>query len=103
MPLRSKTVTRGGWRTLEWFWNVSTTGFFLHPEGAKIRVLHGGGWFSWSNQNQTLNGTTVKRLGVGRSSLLVARMQMNVATTVTVVYDIEPGSVAVMPPGISLE
>lgn len=103
MALRTKTVTRGGWRTLEWYWNTSTTGFFLHPAGAKIRVKHGGGWFSWSNQNQTLNGSTVKRLTTGTSSLLVSRMQMSVTETATVVYNIEPGSVAVMPPGISLE
>ena len=100
MALRTKTVTGGGWRTLESFWNVSTTGFFLNPPGAKIRVKHGAGWFSWTNQNQTLNGETVKKLSVGRSSLLWARMQMNVATTSTVIYDIEPGSVANLPPEI---
>jgi hypothetical protein len=100
MALRTKTVTRGGWRTLEGFWNVSTTGFFLLPQGAKIRVLHGYGWFSWSNQNQTLNGSTVKKLSVGKSSIVYARMQMNVTETGAVTYDIEPGQVAQLPPEI---
>lgn len=101
MALRTKTVTGGGWRTLESFWNSSATGFFLHPEGARIRVRYGGGWFSWIRQNQTLNGTMVRKLSVGTGSLVVARMQMYVAATSTVTYDIEPGSVAVLPPGIS--
>jgi hypothetical protein len=99
MALRTKTVTRGGWRTRNVLERVDHR-FFLNPSGAKIRVLHGYGWFSWSNQNQTLNGTTVIKLSVGRSSLVGARMQMNVTETSTVTYDIEPGSVANLPPEI---
>ena len=45
-----------------------------------------------------MNGTTVKRLGVGKSSLVGARMQMNVTETASVTFDIEPGQVAQLPP-----
>jgi hypothetical protein len=101
MALRTKTIAGGGWRTLESFWNSSATGFFLRPEGAKIRVRYGGWWTSWNRQNQTLNGETIKKLSVGTGSLITARMQMYVAATSTVTYDIEPGSLSALPPGIS--
>src|SRR5688572_2743421 len=96
MALRTKTVKAGDWRTLESFWNVTTTAFFRHPSGARIRVRYGGGWpFSSNKQNQTLNGETIRTLSVGRGSLVYARMQMRVDVDRTVTYDVWPGSVAV--------
>ncbi len=95
MSLRTKTVKAGDWRTLESFWNVTTTAFFRHPAGARIRVRYGGGWFSSNKQNQTLNGEAIRSLSVGRGSLVYARMQIRVAADTDVTYDVWPGSVAV--------
>jgi hypothetical protein len=101
MPIRTKTVAAGGWRTLETFWNVTTTGFFQAPAGAEIKIRYSGWWFGADRQRQTLDGESVKRLGVGRWSVFTARIQMRVQQTANVTYDIEPGDVAVMPPGIN--
>lgn len=71
-------VKAGDYRTLVTLWNTNATGVFRCPAGAKIRVKYGGGWFSYTRQNQTLNCETDKRLSVGRWSVFVARMQIKV-------------------------
>ena len=101
MALRSRQVRAGDWRTLESFWNVTTTAFLRAPAGAAIRIRYCGWWFAVNRQQQTLDGSTYKRLNVSRWSLFVARIQMKVKTDAVVTYDVEPGSVANMPPGIS--
>jgi len=101
MALRSKQVRAGDWRTLESFWNVTTTAFFLRPAGAEIKIRYSGWWFGVDRQRQTLDGVSVKRLAVSRWSAFVARIQMKTKVDALVTYDVEPGSVANMPPGIS--
>jgi hypothetical protein len=102
MPVRTKTVAPGSWRTLETYWNVTTTGFFRAPGGAQIKIRYSGWWFGVDRQKQTLNGESIKRLDVSRWSLFTARIQMLVHETATVTYYVEPGSVANLPPGISI-
>ncbi|HEX8136495.1 MAG TPA: hypothetical protein VF544_02785 [Pyrinomonadaceae bacterium] len=100
MPLRTKTVKAGSWRTLETFWNVTTTAFFRLPAGAQIKIRYSGWWFGVDRQKQTLNGENVKRLVVSRWSVFTARIQMRVSKDATVTYYVEPGNVAVVPPEI---
>jgi hypothetical protein len=101
MPIRQKSVRAGDWRTLETFWNVTTTGFFQAPAGAQIKIRYGGGWpFGSDSQRQTLDGSSIKRLVVGKASLVVARMQIRTSSDTTVVYAVEPGNVANLPPEI---
>lgn len=100
MALRAKFVRAGEWRTLETFWNVTTTAFFKTPAGARIKVRYGGGWFGFDRQKQTLDGHVVKKLSISGWSLAVARIQMLTEHDVTVTYDVEPGNVAVLPPEI---
>lgn len=98
--LRTRRVTSGGWRTLEYFWNSSGTGFFRLPDGARIRVRYGGNswWNGWSRQEKTLNGDDIKRLTVNvLGSLVYARMQMRVSSTTDVTYDVYPGGILTTP------
>ena len=99
MPLISKTVRAGDWRTLESFWNVTTTVFFQEPAGAEIKIRYSGGWFGVDRQRQKLDGT-VRRLSVGPWSALVARVQIRTKQDASVTYDVEPGNVANLPPDL---
>src|SRR5215213_2832908 len=99
MTIRSKFVTAGDWRTLETFWNVTTTAFFQAPAGAEIKIRYSGWWFGVDRQRQTLDGNTIKRLAVSPWSVFTARIQIRVNQNTNVTYDVEPGNVAVMPPG----
>jgi len=101
MAVRTKVVRAGDWRTLETFWNVTTTGFFQAPAGAEIKIRYSGWWFGVDRQRQTLDGVTVKRLVVSRWSAFTARIQMRTKTDAEVTYVVEPGNVANLPPGIS--
>ena len=86
---KSKTVTAGGWRTLEWFWNTNAVAVFVRPTGAKIKVRYGDGWpFGKNSQEQTLDGEREKQLTVGRWSILAARMQIKVTSDANVQYEI---------------
>jgi len=102
MPIRTKAVTAGGWRTLETFWNATTTAFFEDPGGAEIKIRYSGWWFGVDRQRQTLDGERIKRLVVSRWSVFTARIQIRVQQSTNVTYDVEPGDVAVMPPGIDI-
>ena len=99
MAIRTKSVTAGDWRTLETFWNVTTTAFFQAPRGAEIKIRYSGWWFGVDRQRQTLDGESIKRLGVSPWSVFVARIQIRVNQNTNVTYDVEPGDVAVVPPG----
>ena len=101
MAVRTKVVRAGEWRTLETFWNVTTTGFIQPPAGAEIKIRYSGWWFGVDRQRQTLDGVTVKRLVVSRWSAFTARIQMRTKADAQVTYVVEPGDVANLPPGIS--
>jgi len=98
MTIRSKLVTAGDWRTLETFWNVTTTAFFQAAAGAEIKIRYSGWWFGVDRQRQTLDGNNIKRLVVSPWSIFTARIQMRVKQSTNVSYGVEPGDVAVMPP-----
>jgi hypothetical protein len=100
MAIRTKAVTAGGWRTLETFWNVTTTAFFQAPGGAEIKIRYSGWLFGADRQRQRLDGESIKRLAVGRWSVFTARIQIRVQQSTNVTYDVEPGDVAVMPPEV---
>jgi hypothetical protein len=100
MPLRTKTVKAGDWRTLETFWNVTTTGFFQLPAGAQIKLRYSGGWFGVDRQKQTLDAANIKRLVVSPWSVFSARMQIRVSEDTIVNYVVAPGDVANLPPEI---
>jgi hypothetical protein len=71
-------VKSGSYRTLDTLWNTTATFGFICPQGAKIRVLYGYGWFSFSRQNQTLDCLNEKRLQIGGWSKVGARVQIKV-------------------------
>lgn len=101
MPVREKFVRAGDWRTLEPFWNVTTTAWFQGPAGAEVKIRYSGWWFGADRQRQGLDGTTVKRVIISRWSLFTARLQIRVPRDTAVIYVVEPGNVANLPPGIS--
>jgi hypothetical protein len=72
------------------------------PARAQIKIRYSGWWFGVDRQKQTLNGDSVKRLIVSRWSVFTARIQILVIEDATVTYYVEPGSVAVLPPGIDI-
>jgi hypothetical protein len=74
-------VKAGGYRTLVTLWNTSRTAGFLCPAGAKVRVLYGYGWLSFSRQEKTLDCVSEKRVSVGTWSKIGARIQMKVQET----------------------
>jgi hypothetical protein len=102
MPVRTKLVRAGSWRTLETFWNVTTTGFFRAPAGAEIKIRYSGWWFGVDRQRQRLDGESTKRLVVSPWSVFTARMQMLVRQDATVTYAVEPGNVANLSPEIDI-
>lgn len=94
MPSRSKSVKAGDWRTLESFWNVTTTAFFEGPAGAEIKIRYSGSFLGVDRQRQKLDGTTLKRLRVSRWSAFTARIQIRTKQDADVRYAVEPGDVA---------
>jgi len=96
--IRTKRLTGGKTQTVESFWNATGTAFFRAPAGAKINVKYGKGFLSVNRQEQVLDGETIKRLSVGKGSILLARMRVKVSETTEVTYDVYPGNVAIMIP-----
>ena len=103
MPVREKFVRSGDWRTLETFWNVTTTAWFQKPAGAEVKIRYSGWWFGADRQRQRLDGSTVKRLVISRWSVFTARLQIRVSNDTAVIYVVEAGDVANLPPGISFD
>jgi len=99
--LRTKHVRRGGWRTVEQFWNAKGTAFFRHPAGTRIKVRYGVGFLGKDGQQQTLNGTDYKKLSIGFGAVTRARMQIKVDENTEVTYDVYGGGVAVTSPEIN--
>ncbi|MFE6166181.1 hypothetical protein ACFQ7F_45645 [Streptomyces sp. NPDC056486] len=83
---------------MELFFNATGTAFFRAPAGAKINVKYGKGRLSVNRQVQVLNGEVVKKLSVGKGSILGARMRVKVASSADVTYDVYPGNVAIQFP-----
>jgi hypothetical protein len=92
---RTKRLPGGTTETVESFWNATGTAFFREPAGAKINVKYGRGWWSVNKQEQTLDGNTIKRLSVGKASIVGARMRVKVPVSTDVTYDVYPGNVAI--------
>jgi hypothetical protein len=99
--IREKRLPGGVTQTVETYWNATGTAFFRGPAGAKINVKYGKGRFSVNRQMQTLDGTTVKKLRVGKASIFLARMRVKVERTSDVTYDVYPGNVSISTPEIS--
>jgi hypothetical protein len=57
-----------------------------------------GRWVGFDSQKQTLDGTPYKILTWGRLSLLFVRVQINVAQSTQITYDIYPGQLGVKNP-----
>lgn len=98
--LRIKQLTGGITGTVESFWNSTGTAFFREPAGATINVKYGKGRLSVNRQQQTLDGSTVKKLSVGKASIFLARMRVKVPQTGEVTYDVYPGNVSITSPQI---
>lgn len=96
--IRTRQLSGGTTQTVESFWNATGTAFFRGPAGATINVKYGKGRFSVNRQNQTLDGQSVKKLVVGKGSLVFARMRVKVPVTSEVTYDVYPGNVAISSP-----
>jgi hypothetical protein len=92
--LKTVELSGGKTHTVESFWNAAGTAFFQGPVGAIINVKYGKGWLSVNRQKQTLDGVSVKKLSVGKGSLVYARMRVKVPVTSQVTYDVYPGGVA---------
>jgi hypothetical protein len=98
--IKTKRITSGGWRTVEFFWNAQGTAFFRQPIGAQIKVRYGKGWLGFDRQKQTLNGADYKKLKVGSASVAYARMQIKVSQTTDVTYDVYGAGVAISSPKV---
>jgi hypothetical protein len=101
MAVKTKLVQNGRWRTIEYLWNVSGTGFFLLPQGASIRVRYGGDsfWQGFTRQEQKLTGTHWMKLCVGGIGITArARIQIRVKEDTHVTYQMFPGAAAITAP-----
>lgn len=96
--VRTKHLPSGKTQTVESFWNATGTAFFRAPAGASINVKYGKGRLSVNRQKQTLDGQTIKRLSVGKGSIVYARMRVKVPNSTDVTYDVYPGDVAITTP-----
>lgn len=98
--IREKRLPGGTTQTVETYWNATGTAFFRGPAGANINVKYGKGRFSVNRQVQTLDGTSVKKLTVGKASIFLARMRVKVERTSDVTYDVYPGNVSISTPKV---
>ena len=96
----TKHVKKGGWRTLDSYWNATGTAFFRAPADAQIKIRYGYGWLGKDRQKQKLDGSKFKRLCVGKWSVTHARIQIKVPASTDVTYDVFPGDVAITTPPI---
>jgi hypothetical protein len=94
VSVRSKSIKKGDWRTLETFWNVTTTVFFKEPGGVQIRLRYSAKPFPVNRQTQTLDGRTEKRIVVSKWSIFAARVQAHTKVDTNITYILAPGNVA---------
>lgn len=86
---REKFVKAAKWTTLETHWSSAEIVFYFRkPDGAKIRVRYGYGWFSKNRQTQTLDGS-VKKISIGSWGLTRAKIQVKLSVDNIVTYDVE--------------
>ncbi|MCU0380946.1 MAG: hypothetical protein MUE58_07125 [Chitinophagaceae bacterium] len=90
MPnVKTVSVRKGDWRTLETFFNAKGVAFFRAPVGATIKVRYGVGWLGKDRQVQKLDGQSYKKLEVGSWSVTRARMQVKVSTDCDITYYVD--------------
>ena len=63
-------------------------------------MRYGVGWFGKDRQKQKLDGTTYKRLSVGKWSITRARMQIKVSQDTELTYDVVPAGSPLGAPAI---
>ncbi|MEO2045886.1 MAG: hypothetical protein ABGX16_04865 [Pirellulales bacterium] len=92
---RVKHVKKGGWRTLENYWNAKATIVFVKPAGATVKIRYGSTkkYFGKDRQKQRLKGNQAVVLKVGSYSAVRARVQIYVEVDTDVNYDLTPGGV----------
>ena len=90
--IRTKSIKKGKWRTLESFLGGRSTAFFRNPAGATIRIRYGIGWLGKDSQKQVLDGNIHKALSVGKWSFIRARMQIKVKNDTELTYEMVPES-----------
>jgi hypothetical protein len=90
-----KAVKKGGWRTLENFWNTKATIVFVKPAGATVKIRYGSTkkYFGKNRQRQRLKGNEAVVLKIGRASAVRARVQIYVERDTDVTYYVNPGDV----------
>ncbi len=101
MAIKKKFVKKGGWQTIESFRNLSGTGFFVYPQGARIRVRYGSGkrWRGFTWQEKKLTGRQWMKLSVADIGTIArARIQISVKEDTHVTYQIYLGDSAVLMP-----
>lgn len=92
---RVKRVKKGGWRTLETFWNAKADIVFVRPAGATVKIRYGSSkkYFGKDRQKQRLKGSKPVVLKVGSYSAVRARVQIYVERDTDVTYFVYPGGV----------
>ena len=98
--VQTKRIKKSKWRTVASFWNAKGTAFFRAPAYTKIKVRYGVGWFGFDRQKKTLNGTDYKKLSVGIGTVSRARMQVKVAESVDITYEIHGGGIQFSTPKV---
>ena len=90
-----KLVKKGGWRTLENFWNAKAGIVFVKPAGATVKIRYGSTkkYFGKDRQKKRLTGNKPVVLNIGRSSAVRARVQIYVERDTEVTYYVYPGGV----------
>ncbi len=93
--VRVKRVKKGGWRTLENFWNSKADIVFVRPAGATVKIRYGSTkkYFGKNRQKQRLKGNQPVVLKVGSYSAVRARVQIYVERDTDVTYYVYPGGV----------
>ncbi len=92
---RVKHVKKGGWRTLETFWNAKADIVFVRPAGATVKIRYGSSkkYFGKDRQKQVLKGNQAVVVKVGSYSAVRARVQIYVKVDTDVTYFVYPGGV----------
>jgi hypothetical protein len=92
---RVKHVKKGGWRTLETFWNAKADIVFVRPADATVKIRYGSSkkYFGKDRQKQVLKGNQAVVVKVGSYSAVRARVQIYVKVDTDVTYFVYPGGV----------
>ncbi|WP_328978483.1 hypothetical protein [Streptomyces canus] len=96
--IKTVHLVSGKTYTVESFFNATATAFFKAPASARINVKYGKGRLSVNRQAQVLDGNTVKKLSIGKGSILYARLRVKVPKSTDVTYDVYPRNIAIETP-----